>query len=79
MCAVHRLLGVLSKALGRESTSIDAIPMFGVLLQLAELRGHPFALTLVTVCFGMPLPRRVAHEPLRAFMPCPGMQFASGN
>ena len=48
--AVHRLLGVVSKAHGSESTSIDAIPMFGVLLQLAELRGRPFALTLVIAC-----------------------------
>ena len=62
--AVHRLLGVVSKAHGRESTSIDAIPMFGVLLQLAELRGRPFALTLVIVCLLACRSRRVAHAAL---------------
>ena len=35
-----------------------------VLLQLAELRGHPFALTLVIVCLLACRSRRVAHAAL---------------
>jgi hypothetical protein len=38
--------------------------MFGVLLQLAELRGRPFALTLVIVCLLACRSRRVAHAAL---------------